>query len=72
MGPNHDEKLSLRDGVQAIEADETASLPHVALCISTGRLALFSENKAKVGPHPAVSVHPHTHFNFLKLDSDIL
>ena len=35
--------------LQALEADPQASLPHVAACVSMGRLALFSENKAKVG-----------------------
>lgn len=33
---------------QAIEADPTHGLPHVACCISMGRMALFSDNKGKV------------------------
>lgn len=33
--------------MQAMEAAPEASLPHVAACISMGRLALLSENKAK-------------------------
>ena len=33
---------------QAMTANPKASLPHVAACISMGRLALLSENKIKV------------------------
>ncbi|KAK9814776.1 hypothetical protein WJX72_011282 [[Myrmecia] bisecta] len=33
---------------QAMEADPRDSLPHVACCISLGRLAIFSDNKTKV------------------------
>lgn len=34
--------------LQAILADPTHGLPHVACCISMGRMALFSDNKGKV------------------------
>ena len=34
--------------LQAITADPQYSLPHVAACISMGRLALFSDNRTKV------------------------
>lgn len=34
--------------VQAMKADSSKSLPHVAACISMGRLAIFSDNKTKV------------------------
>jgi len=33
-------------------AEPEASLPHIAACISMGRLALLSENKIKVLPLP--------------------
>ena len=35
------------------------ALPHVAACISMGRLAVFSDNKTKVrGPQPTPLSHP--------------
>ena len=34
--------------VQAISLSPELALPHVACCISMGRLAVFSDNKTKV------------------------
>jgi hypothetical protein len=34
--------------LQAIDLAPTKAMPHVACCISMGRLAVFSDNKAKV------------------------
>ena len=34
--------------MQAIEADGSKALPHVAGCVSLGRMALFSDNRSKV------------------------
>lgn len=39
--------------VQAIQAAPDKGLPHVAACISMGRLAIFSDNKIKVLLLPA-------------------
>lgn len=35
------------DLMQAVAAEPQASLPYVALCTATGRLALFSDNRSK-------------------------
>ena len=58
MSPNVRDETFGSLFLQAIEADPDASLPVVALCISTGRMALFSENKTKVGQHvPEIKWH---------------
>ena len=43
--------------LQAITADPTQGLPHVACCISMGRMALFSDNKGKVALAKAAREH---------------
>ena len=44
--------------LQAIVLAPNKALPHVAACISMGRLAVFSDNKTKVRGQPTPLSHP--------------
>ena len=44
--------------LQAIVLAPNKALPHVAACISMGRLAVFSDNKTKVRGQPTHFSHP--------------
>ena len=44
--------------LQAIVLAPNKALPHVAACISMGRLAVFSDNKTKVRGQPTPFSHP--------------